>query len=299
MKKSIIADGALLLVTMSWGLNFVIEKNVLLTISPSKYLSLRFALSALLLALILNKKLKHISKEDIKAGLVLGLLMFLGYLAQTIGLLYTTPAKSGFITGSNVVMVPFMAYLLTKKFPGTFQVMGAVVTFGGLAMVSVSDNFAISQGDILTFICAICFALKIVLTEYFVKKANPLNIAFIQITLAGLITMGLTTTQEPMSLGLEIKIWGPIIFAAVFCTAGATVIQNIAQKYTSSTHAAVILCTEAVFAGIFSFLLWGEPLTLKTLVGFALVLLGILITELSPINATEHNSKSKSVTAEQ
>ncbi|MGI6424752.1 MAG: DMT family transporter [Tepidanaerobacteraceae bacterium] len=298
MKKSIIADGALVLVTMSWGLNFVIEKNVLLTISPSKYLSLRFALSALLLALILNKKLKHISKEDIKAGLVLGLLMFIGYLTQTIGLLYTTPGKSGFITGSNVVMVPFLAYLLTKKFPGLYQVIGAVVTFGGLAMISVSDNFVIGKGDILTFICAICFALKIVLTENFVKKANPLNMAFIQITLAGLITIGLTATQEPMSLGsLDINVWGAIIFAAVFCTAGATVVQNVAQKYTSSTHAAVIMCTEAVFAGIFSFLLWGEPLTLRTLVGFALILLGVLITELLPISAIEHTSGS--VTAQQ
>jgi drug/metabolite transporter (DMT)-like permease len=287
LRKSLIADGALLLVAISWGLNFVVEKNVLLVITPYMYLGLRFVLSALLMAVIFHKKLKQICKEDIKAGLVVGLFMLLGFLTQTVGLVYTTPSKSGFITGSNVVMVPFLAYLLTKKFPGMFQIMGAIVTFGGLALISVNDNLAIGQGDILTFLCAICFALQITFTEYYVKKADPLNMAFIQVALAGIITMGMTVIQEPVSLGFDLKIWGAIIFGVVFCTAGAFAVQNIAQKYTSSTHAAVIMCTEAVFAGIFSFLLWDEPLTLKTLSGFVLVLAGVLITELVPSETIE------------
>ncbi|HHV18350.1 MAG TPA: DMT family transporter [Thermoanaerobacterales bacterium] len=292
MRKSLIADGALLLVAISWGLNFVVEKNVLQTITPYMYLGLRFVLSALIMAVIFHKRLKQISKEDIKAGLVVGLFMLLGFITQTVGLVYTTPSKSGFITGSNVVMVPFLAYVITKKFPGMFQIVGAIVTFGGLALISVNDNLTIGQGDILTFICAACFALQITFTEYYVKKADPLNMAFIQIALAGMITMGITVTQEPVSLGFDFKIWSAILFGAIFCTAGAFVIQNIAQKHTSSTHAAVILCAESVFAGIFSFVLWGEPLNLRTLTGFALVLAGILITELVPPKTAKNVKES-------
>lgn len=292
MRKSVIADGALLLVAISWGLNFVVEKNVLSTITPFMYLGLRFVLSALLMAILFHKKLKHISKEDIRGGLVVGLFMLLGFLTQTVGLVYTTPSKSGFITGSNVVMVPFIAYWLTRKFPGIFQIIGATVTFAGLGLISVNDNLTIGYGDILTILCAVCFALQIAYTEYYVKKADPLNMAFVQIALAGAITMGITVIQEPVSLNFDIKIWGAILFAVVFCTAGAFVVQNIAQKYTSSTHAAVIMCMEAVFAGIFSFLLWGEPLTLKTLSGFALVLTGVLITELVPSEAVENVKES-------
>ncbi len=292
MRKSLIADGALLLVAISWGLNFVVEKNILSTITPLMYLGLRFILSTLLMAVIFHKKIKHMSKDDIKAGLVVGLFMLLGFLTQTVGLVYTTPSKSGFITGSNVVMVPFFAFWLTKKFPGIYQIIGAIVTFAGLGLVSVNENMTICQGDILTFLCAVCFALQITLTEYYVRKADPINMAFIQIALSGIITMGMTAMNEPVLLNFDPKTWGAILYGVVFCTAGAFVVQNIAQKYTSSAHAAVIMCTEAVFAGIFSCLLWGEPLTLKTLSGFALVLAGVLITELIPSKAIEHVKES-------
>jgi drug/metabolite transporter (DMT)-like permease len=282
LKKSLIADGALLLVALCWGINFVVEKNVLLSITPLMYLGYRFFLSAVLMAIIFRNRLKNISKQDITGGLVIGIFMLLGFLTQTAGLVYTTPSKSGFITGSNVVMVPFFAYVLTKRFPSASQIVGAVVTFGGLGIISISNNLTIDYGDILTILCAICFALQITFTEYYVKEADPINMAVIQVALAGIVTMGMTIIQEPISLGFSLDIWAAILFGVVFCTAGAFIVQNIAQKYTSSTHTAVILCTESVFAGIFSFLLWQELLTLKTISGFILILAGVLITELTP-----------------
>lgn len=282
MKKSLIADGALLFVALCWGVNFVIEKNVLAAITPFMYLGFRFFLSALIMAIIFHKRLKSISMEDIKAGLIVGLFLLLGFLTQTVGLVYTTPSKSGFITGSNVVMVPFFAYVLTKRFPGISQILGALITFSGLGIISLSDNLTIAYGDILTLLCAISFALQITFTEYYVKKADPINMAVIQIALTGIVTMGMTIMREPISFDLGLRNWAAILFGVVFCTAGAFVVQNIAQKYTSSTHAAIILCTESIFAGIFSFLLWQEPLTLKALSGFILILAGVLITELTP-----------------
>lgn len=251
------------------------------------YLGFRFFLSAVVMAVIFHKRLKTISKEDIIAGLIVGIFMLLGFLTQTVGLVYTTPSKSGFITGSNVVMVPFFAYLLTKRFPGTSQIVGAIITFSGLGIISISDNLNIAYGDILTLLCAMCFALQITFTEYYVKRADPINMAIIQVALAGIVTMGMTIIREPFSLDFSLEIWAAILFAVIFCTAGAFLIQNVAQRYTSSTHAAVILCTESVFAGIFSFLLQQEPLTLKILSGFALILTGVLITELVPNNAAE------------
>lgn len=282
MKKSLIADGALLFVAICWGLNFVVEKNVLSTISPIMYLAFRFLLSSLLMAIVFYKRLKSINKEDIKAGLVVGTFMMLGFLTQTVGLVYTTPSKSGFITGSNVVMVPFFAYLLTKRFPGSSQILGAVITFIGLGIISISDNLSIAYGDILTLLCAISFALQITFTEHYVKKADPINMATIQVLLTGIVTMAMSLVNEPVNFDLGLENWAAILFGAVFCTAGAFAVQNVAQKYTSSTHAAVILCTESVFAGIFSFLFWREPLTFKTISGFVLIWIGVMITELFP-----------------
>ncbi|WP_422445001.1 DMT family transporter [Thermoanaerobacterium sp. DL9XJH110] len=282
MKKSLLADGALLFLTINWGLNFVIMKDALSDITPYMYLGVRFILSSLLLALVFFRQLLHIKKQDLAGGLLIGAFLFLGFVTQTVGLIYTTPAKSGFITGSNVVMVPFLAYFLNKNFPGWHQVLGASITFIGMGIVSINRNFTVNYGDVLTLACAVFFALQIVFTEYYVKRANPINIAVVQISLVGVLTTAIGLAAEPLPKHLDGSLWAAIIYGVIFCTAGAFVIQNVAQKYTSSTHAAVIMSLESVFAGLFSWLLWKEPLTFKTVCGFALMLAGVLITELMP-----------------
>lgn len=295
MKKDLMADGALLLISMSWGLNFVITKNVLEGLTPYMYLGIRFIIAAALMVPVFWGQLKSINRQDIKGGLVLGLFMLLGFITQTVGLLYTTAAKSGFITASNVVMVPFIAYFLTKIFPGWWQILGAGITFLGIGIISISDALTINLGDGLTLVCAVFFALQIAYTEHYVKRGNPINIAIVQVALSGVICMLLALALEPTPEAFDAKTWGAIAFAAVFCTAGAFVIQNLAQKHTSSTHTAVILCTESVFAGIFSYLILGEPMTGKSLSGFVLITAGVLITELLPLASeteTEHREYS-------
>ncbi|MDI3481718.1 MAG: hypothetical protein PWQ97_1373 [Tepidanaerobacteraceae bacterium] len=282
MKKSLAADGALLLVTMVWGLNFVVMKNALLKITPYMYLGIRFTLASLLLALIFKRQLKKLTKEELKGGLVIGLCLFGGFVAQTVGLLYTTPAKSGFITSVYVVLVPFLALFLTGQFPGWFQVIGAAITFIGLGVTSINRDLSINFGDALTLVCALFFALQIIYTEKYVKKDNPINIAILQTGVTGILSLCMGIAIEPFPVGIDYQIWAAILYAVIFCTAGAFTIQNIAQKYTNSTHAAVILGMESVFAGLFSFIFWEETITLKTLLGFALIFSGVLITELAP-----------------
>lgn len=124
MRNSYIADGALLLVAMTWGLNFVLTKNALSNITPFMYLGIRFILAAFIMAIFFHRKLLSIKKDDIKGGFVIGLFLSLGFITQTVGLVYTTPSKSGFITGSNVVMVPFFCLFCNKKIPGALSSRG-------------------------------------------------------------------------------------------------------------------------------------------------------------------------------
>jgi drug/metabolite transporter (DMT)-like permease len=291
LNKSHVADGALLLVTLNWGLNFVITKDALSSITPYMYLGLRFLLGVLLLMLIFYRQLKTISKEDMKAGLILGLIVFLGFVTQTVGLTYTTPSKSGFITSSYVVIVPFVVFLLTGVFPGLHQMLGAVITFTGIGIITLSQNITVNPGDLLTLVCAVCFALQIVFTEQYVKRANPINISIVQIFVIGVLSMAISLLKEPFPQGYSTGVWWAVIYASVVCTAGAFAIQNTAQKYTTSTRAAVILCMESVFAGIFSFLFWGEKLRPRTLLGFVLIFTGVMITELFPFNVKKNEVK--------
>lgn len=290
IKKSLLADGALLLIAMAWGLNFVVMKNALQRITPFMYLAVRFLLAFLILAAIFRDNLKAMDKEDIVGGTIIGFFLFLGFATQTLGLLYTTPAKSGFITGSNVVMVPFLAYALNKKFPGWYQVLGAAVTFAGLGVISLERGFRISKGDFLTLLCAVFFAMQIVTIEYYARRGNPVNLTILETGITGILSLFVGALTEPMPVTLDLSMWVAILYAVICCTAGAFLVQNVAQKYTTSTHAAVIMCQEAVFAAVFSFLFWGEPLTLKALTGFALILAGVLITELLPANGVKTES---------
>jgi drug/metabolite transporter (DMT)-like permease len=276
------ADGALLLVTMGWGLNFVIMKDALNEITPYMYLGIRFILASLILAAVFRRHIKNVTHDELKGGIVIGLCLFGGFVTQTLGLLYTTPAKSGFITSVYVVLVPFMALFLTGQFPGWSQVIGAVITFAGLGITSINRDLTINSGDALTLVCAVFFALQIIYTEQYVKKADPINIAVLQTGITGVLTMAVGLVMEPVPAGMDFHIWAALLYAVIFCTAGAFAIQNTAQKYTTSTHAAVIMGMESVFAGLFSFLLWGETLTVRTIAGFSLIFLGVMITELLP-----------------
>ncbi|MFO7152386.1 MAG: DMT family transporter [Bacillota bacterium] len=283
LKKSLLADAALLVVAMAWGLNFVVMKNALQRITPFMYLAVRFLLAFLVLAAIFKDNLKKAEKRDVIGGCLIGFFIFLGFATQTVGLLYTTPAKSGFITGSNVVMVPFLAYFVSRKFPGWPQVMGAAVTFAGLGVISLDGGFSVNIGDFLTLLCALFFAMQIVGTEYYAKLGDPVNLTIFEMGVTGLLSLIIAVLTEPMP-NLDFSMWMAILYAVVCCTAGAFLVQNVAQKYTSSTHAAVIMCLEAVFAAVFSFLFWGEAMTFRALLGYALILAGVLITELSPVH---------------
>lgn len=292
MKKSLLADGALLLITMGWGLNFVVMKNVFSKVTPFMYLAVRFLIAFLILSGIFNNNLCNFSKEELKGGCLAGLFLFFGFATQAVGLLYTTPAKSGFITGSSVVMVPFFAYFLTKKFPGWSQIAGALLAFIGLAVISIEGDFKINRGDVITVFCAVFFAMQIIAIEYYAKKAGSVNLAILETGIVGMLSLIVGALYEPMPAKLDLHSWMAILYASIFCTAGAFVVQNIAQKYTTSTHAAVIMCLESVFAGLFSFLFWHEPITLKSLLGFALILSGVLITELLPSDLSKITNMS-------
>lgn len=134
-RKAYLADGALLLVAIFWGSNFVIMKEALEEITPFTYLGLRFTLAFLLLLLFFWRRLMRATLHDILVGSLVGLFLSTGFIIQTLGLLHTTPAKSGFITGTSVIMVPFLYYLLTRVSPGWWSFIGGVLAKIGRAHV--------------------------------------------------------------------------------------------------------------------------------------------------------------------
>lgn len=278
-KRSLYADMGLLLVAIIWGSGFVVTKNTLDNISPYHLTFFRFLIASILTSIIFFKRLKTVSKKDIKSGIIIGIFLFLGFATQTVGLQYTEVGKQAFITATNVVMVPFIYWILSKKSPDKFDIIAAFLCLLGIGILSLNNDFSIGYGEFLTFLCAIMYAFQISLTGYFAKDVDPYvlcNIEFWTVTVISFIT---ALVMEGTNLSINASTFTPILYLAIFSTMAAFMIQTVAQKYTKSTHTAIILSLEAVFGCLFAIIFLKEQFTIKLLIGCFAILISVITSE--------------------
>ncbi|WP_066501903.1 DMT family transporter [Abyssisolibacter fermentans] len=280
--KSIYADIALVFVAVCWGAGFVVLKDALDNISPFNIMAIRFTLAFVIMALIFNKKLRNLSKQDLKAGFIIGVFLFLGFAVQTVGLKYTVPGKQAFLTGTNVVIVPFFVWLIHKKAPDKYSIAGAFMTLIGISLLTLKSElggFDINYGDKLTLLCAVFFAAHIVAVGFFTKKHDPIVLAVLQIGVAALLFIICALMFEELPRGIESSVWLRIGYLVLFPTVVAFLIQNVAQKSTTSTRTGIILSLESVFGALFAVIIYKEEFTIKMILGCLLIFCAIIITE--------------------
>ncbi|MCB5238813.1 DMT family transporter [Niallia circulans] len=285
-----LADVSLLFVALVWGATFVIVQNAIAFLQPLIFNGIRFFLAALFLFvwLLLFKpsQLKQLNIHCLKSGISLGLCLFIGYAFQTIGLVYTTSSKAGFITGLSVVLVPLFLYLFLKQALLVNHIIGVVIATIGLYLLTMSNTFSINIGDFFVFICAIGFALQIILTGKYSKEHPTLLLTIVQLlTVSVLGIMGSILFENPKAnFKIDILLHHEVIIAllitSILATALAFIIQTSLQKYTNSTRVALIFATEPVFAAATAYLFSNEQLTTSSAIGCILILLGMIFAEL-------------------
>lgn len=283
----VIADLSLLFVALSWGATFIIVKTAVEDLPPFPFLAIRFALAFLTLLPFLYIQRQHISKSAVNKGILIGITLFLGYATQTIGLQYTTASNAGFITGLNVVIVPIYVALYCKRFPRPAIVIGALCAAAGLALLSIGPGFTVNRGDPIVLICAFCFAAHIFFVGKFAPEVNATVLASFQILTVSVLSLIGTLFLPQPTMTFSPYVWFGLILTAVVCTSMAFFIQSKMQQFTSASHTAIIFASEPVFAAVFAFLLAGELLSQKGLIGAAFVLSGILIAEFSSIKQNQ------------
>ncbi|MBU7016044.1 MAG: DMT family transporter [Theionarchaea archaeon] len=271
-----LSDTALLMVAFVWGLTFVMVKESLFFISPFKFLFYRFLLSFLFLLVISCKRLKNMDRSIFKYGILIGVSLFSGYGFQTVGLMYTTPANAGFITGLSVVLVPSLSVLFIKKGLNRYSYLGVGCAAAGLFSLSF-QRFEMNYGDFLILLCAFSFALHIVLVGKYAPLYDPVLLTTVQIGVVALLSFLLSLNQQPVFTTI---VWETLIITSLFATVLAFLIQNMAQRHTPPTRTAVIFAMEPVFAALCSFILVHEVFTFRKIIGCALILVGMVITEL-------------------
>ncbi|EIW00649.1 DMT family transporter [Thermoanaerobacter siderophilus] len=280
MSKQLKSDIVLILVTMVWGSTFIIVKNAIQTLPVYNFLFMRFLLAFLLLAIIFHKKLKNIDNKTLAAASIIGTMLFLGYAFQTMGLKYTTASKSGFITGFSVVLVPILEAVLLKRKPSKPAILGILLAFIGLILLTTNIDLSINIGDFLTLLCAFAFGMQIVLIAKYASTLDTYLLATIQIGVVAVLSGIVSLIFEKPFIPTSLDVWPAIIITGVFATAFAYVAQNTMQAYTTATHTALIFALEPVFAAIAAFLIAGEVMSFRAIIGGIFMFAGIVLSEL-------------------
>ncbi len=296
-KKMVYADLSLLFVALAWGTGFIVTKDALNSITPFYIMAIRFTLSALIMVAIFWKKLKKVNKKDISAGVIIGIFLFLGFATQTVGLQYTTASKSAFLTGTNVVIVPFLAWMVHKEKPDTYAMTSTFIALIGIGLLTIDGNFIINKGDALTLACAASFAAHIVSVGYFGKGKDPFLLTMIQMGVAAVLFIFFAISFESVPEGINSGVYGSIAYMILFPTLMAFLIQNVAQQLTTPTHTALILCLESVFGTLLAVMILKEALTLQAILGCILIFSAIVITE-TKLSFLKVNKKSKKLSDE-
>jgi drug/metabolite transporter (DMT)-like permease len=273
--KMRLAPWALLLVSASWGLAFVVMKDAIERQSVNSFLFSRFLVAVIAMFLLKPSVIKSINREILRKGFVAGLFLASGYILQTLGLALTGAAVTGFITGLYVVATPVLAAIILRERITSFTWLCVAVATVGLALLSL-NGWNLGYGEFLVFLCAIGFAAHIIALS---KWSNGLDVY--AMTIVQLATCALATGAISFIQGYEAPPdrngWYVVLFTAVICTAVAFVVQTWSQAHMSATKVAVILTMEVVFAALFAILFGGETLSLRPLFGGVLVLIAMFM----------------------
>lgn len=292
--RKYLAEGALLLATLIWGGTFVIVKESLNDASPMLFITLRFTLASVLLLPFIYKRRKLFTKELLLGSMLVGVFLFLGFATQTVGLKYTTASRSGFITGTTVVIVPILQLIIAKRPPTIGALIGTGLVFLGLTFLSSGGNSIytvftelganFNWGDFLTLLCAVFFAFQIVFIDIVSRKYDFWLLMFIQLSTVALLALisalifDLTSIESIKLIPTDYLLFG-LLYTGILATLINISIQTKFQKEVTPTKAGIIFSFELVFAALFAFFLLNEKITNFGIVGGALIFMGLLVSE--------------------
>ncbi len=297
------ADWLLLLTAVIWGCAFVAQRSGMRHMGPFTFNGIRFALGGCaLIPLILYRSRRYgaqskgplfFSSDFLKKGLLLGAVLFCGASLQQIGMVYTTAGKGGFITGLYVILVPVLGLFLGRRL-GQQRLnrsgwAGSILATFGMYLLSVTETLTISPGDLWVLAGAFFWACHVLILGWLSPKMDTIRLACAQFFVCAVLSLTSAAAAEPISIsGIRDGIL-PILYGGLMSVGVAYTLQVVAQKDAPPAHAAVILSLETVFAAVAGWILLGEGLSLRALIGCMLMLAGMLLVQLRPPAISEEN----------
>ena len=291
-RKSLRGSLLLLLGAVIWGAAFVAQRVGMDHLGPFSFNGIRMLLAGIVLipvaAFIDRKKepgVRPDPKDQRKAGLLCGALLFIASSLQQMGLVTTSAGKAGFITALYVVLVPVAAWLLFRKNPGRVIWLGVVLAVFALWLLCMpaGGGFALQGGDLLVLGCAVAFTGQILCVDYYAPKVSGVKLARDEFLVTGVLSLLIAVFTETITWTGIREALIPILYAGLMSGAVAYTLQIIGQRDTDPTVASLIMCLESVFATLSGALILGEKMTVRETVGCVLMFVAVVLAQLSPV----------------
>jgi drug/metabolite transporter (DMT)-like permease len=278
------SEFVLLFCSLVWGFSFPSVKLALNYMSPNAFIFFRFFLTLAIFYAVYRKRIKTFKRVDVTRGIILGSILFIGFLTQTIGLMHTSSANSAFITGTNLILIPFVQIAVIKIKPKFENIIGILIVMFGIFILSDVQNTDLNFGDFITMICAIAFSFHIVYLDKFSNKSATMPLIYGQYLAMTVLSFLSLLFIEHLYLG-QFKfeynnfLLFSIVFNGIFSTFIALFLAMRFQKYTTPVRAGLIYNMEQVFAVVFAFFLISEMLSKNQIIGAFIILGGLLFSE--------------------
>jgi len=282
------AELLLLSITVFWGISFPFTKFALEDFSPIALVFLRFSITVVVFFAIYYKKLNLKNFKEWRYGFILGFLLFLGFITQTTGMKYTSASNSAFITGTNVLLVPFALYFISGRKPKFQNIIGIIIVTAGLYFLTGIGEAGLNYGDFITMFCTVAFALHVVLLDKYSKITDIIHLVFGQFLSMAVLSFVYMMVLEvfindDMKMNFTTNSTMLVLFLALFGTLLVFFLMTKFQGMTNPIKASIIYNMEQVFATFFAFFLLDERLTLSQIIGAVIMITGLIISEFSDV----------------
>ena len=301
-RKSLRGSLLLLLGSVIWGAAFVAQRVGMDHMGPFSFNGIRMLLAAAVMTpvtLLAEQKKSPETvtdpKDQRRAGLLCGVMLFAASSLQQMGLVTTTAGKAGFITALYVVLVPVAAWLLFRKNPGRIIWLGVALAVVALYFLCIpAEGFTLQGGDLLEFGCAVCYTVQILCVDHYAPKVSGVRLARDEFLITGVLSLLIALFTETITWEGIREALIPLLYSGIMSSAVGFTLQIIGQRDTDPTVASLLMCLESVFAVLTGAIVLGEKMTVRETVGCVMMFSAVILAQLSPvISSLRQNGQSR------
>ncbi|MBR4461334.1 MAG: DMT family transporter [Erysipelotrichaceae bacterium] len=276
-RKELFASFMLMIATMMWGLGYSIQSISAADLGTYTIVFFKGIGGIFLLPLIMIMKRRFTGKAILE-GLLIGCFCFAGCALQQKGIELSGTAKAGFLTVLYIVFVPVIQLLRGKKISRK-MILAILIALTGLYFLCITEDFRFSIGDIYLLLCAVCFAVQIIMIDEFVEHSDGLVLSLVSQTTVAIMAAVVALCRERPFPALSPVSWLSILYIVFVAGAFAMTVQTVYQKDLDPGVASLLMSFESVFAALFGWLLLHQAMTVREIFGCVLVMIAIIIAD--------------------